>query len=274
MADTESFLEDLVLANRVLLAQNILQEAGSVSVRNPNDASTFFTSDVPASLITSEQDLCKRNVADCKLSANADETATSTRSDTSWTEPLIHSSIYARFSDVQSVIHAESLDAIVFSLCDASGSMMLPAHNKAGFVGNYMPIFDPADAYSAIPGSHPRDLRISHPALGKAMSRRLQDKENGIKNSADLPVYGCVLIRGNGVALWGRNLYEAVHKAIHLHRNAAIQTAAMLQRTNSDLEVTYLTDREAMESEASTLEASEILWKAWVAKIRGGHNIR
>ncbi|ETN36812.1 uncharacterized protein HMPREF1541_07799 [Cyphellophora europaea CBS 101466] len=268
MSKSGALLEELVVSCRILVAHDILQDSGSISVRNPRNTSSFIVNDLPAALTTSVEHLRERSIADGSLIPQVAQNTDDTRPEVAFTEPLVHSSIYARYADVQCVIHSQSSNSIIYGLCNAVGSMLLPAHNKAGFLAKHCPIFNPADFYNALPDSSPRDLRISHSTLGEAMAERLLSHDNYISNGPrHLPDYGCILLRGNGMAVWGRSLYETVHKAIHFERNAFIQTAAMLQRTHSDLEVTYLTDREAEDSEEKALQESEILWRAWAAKV-------
>ena len=51
-----------------------------------------------------------------------------------------------------------------------------------------------------------------------------------------------------------------MYRCINLQRNAKIQTAAMLQRAGSDLEITYLTANEAMDCTNSTGTSVQLSW--------------
>src|SRR4051812_23880932 len=61
----EATLSRLITAVHILHHQKILDEQGHISVRNPYDASTFFTSTVPAILVSSKNDIHQWHVGDC-----------------------------------------------------------------------------------------------------------------------------------------------------------------------------------------------------------------
>jgi ribulose-5-phosphate 4-epimerase/fuculose-1-phosphate aldolase len=274
MSELEYALADLVSAYHILHHHGIFQEYGSISFRNPENPKSFFVSCLPAILVSSREHLYKYNIADCeRVEAGENRTAPLWDLGAPTAEPYVHSSIYDRFPGVKSVVHSQAKNGIVYSLCDAGGSMMMPVYNKAGFVGNYNPIFNPAKHYDKLPPGHPRDLRVSHKLLGDSMAALLSGSTRtshlGSAAIQEFPDFSCVLLRGNGIALWNDSIQGAVHKAIHLQRSTYIQTAAMLQRAHSDLELTYLTDKEAVDSEASTSEALRVMWAAWMAEVQG-----
>lgn len=270
MTTLNQTLADLVSAYHVLHNEKILQEYGSVSVRNPENPATFFTSGFPAILVSSRDHLLEFAVSDASRVSRPLVLATQSDIVARFIEPYLHSCIYDRYPGVQSVVHSHASCGIIYGLCDAGGSMLMPVYNKAGFVGTYNPIFNPADYYHELPESHLHDLRVSHKTLGERMASLLRDSSaNGTnQNQArGLPDYSCVLLRGNGVAVWHSSIQGAVHKAIHMQRNTEVQTAAMLQRAHSSLELTYLDEREAADSETSASNSLQMMWSAWVAEV-------
>lgn len=255
---------ELITAYHILHKHKVINEYGSVSIRNPHNPTTFMIGRRSALLTSSLDDLVERSVADGSIHQRPTQTEL-TSQNTLNTEHFLHSCMYARYPEIRSVIHAQSTLGIVYGLCDASGSMLLPVYNRAGFVGDYTPIFDPARHYSLLPNSWPRDLTISHPVLGDAVARLLVGA--GVNGERTLPDYGCVMLRGNGVALWGDDIKHAVYKAVQLQRSTEIQAAAMLQRAHSELGITYLTDIEVKDCEDLVRQSIAAHWDAWEVEV-------
>jgi hypothetical protein len=59
---------------------------------------------------------------------------------------------------------------------------------------------------------------------------------------------------------------DAVWRALHIRRDADIQTAAMAQREATELEVVYLSEQEAKDCERTTNFADRKQWMAWTAE--------
>lgn len=257
---------DLITAYHVLHKHRVVDEYGSISIRNPDNSNTFIIGAMPAVLISSLDDLVERNVEDGTLHQRLGRSE-SLPQHSFYPEHFLHGSIYAQYSDVQSVIHAQSTVGIVYGLCDSIGSMMLPVHNRAGFVGEHSPIFNPASHYSKLPSTHPQDLTISHPLLGEEVAHCLAKTRGVADGEQRLPEYSCVMLRGNGVAIWGDSLQHAVYKAVQLQRSTEVQTMAMMQRAHSELGITYLSDHETKDCEYLMHQVASMHWAAWTAEV-------
>jgi hypothetical protein len=62
--DLDETLSRLITAYHILHAHHVLDEHGHIAVRNPQDSGTFFTSNLPAILISSKNDINHWNVND------------------------------------------------------------------------------------------------------------------------------------------------------------------------------------------------------------------
>jgi ribulose-5-phosphate 4-epimerase/fuculose-1-phosphate aldolase len=290
MDDLDETLSRLITACHVLHHHKILDEQGHISVRHPHDPSTFFSSNVPAILVSSKNDLNQWNVVDgspvsrpyggCEILETIPE----------YSEHFIHSSIYDRFPGVQSIVDSHNVSAIVYGLCDSRGSLLQPSSRGAGFLGSSSPIFDTADHYSALPPDFPHNLLISYKHLGDALAKafskslevdrdmpghmngHMNGKVNGeIKGNmarpTHLPDHGAVFQRGHGFVTWATNIEDAVYRAIHLCRDAEIQTRAMMLRNDTQLDVVYLNEREARDCERTINRTSPLTWLAWTAQV-------
>ncbi|KIW28893.1 uncharacterized protein PV07_04748 [Cladophialophora immunda] len=271
----DSTLSALITAFHILHRYKILDEHGHISVRHPTDPSTFFTSNVPAILVFSKRDLNQWRVRDgspvteshpttgCQI-VEADKVPEGS-------EHYLHSCVYNAYPGVLSVVHSHAIEAVVFGLCDASGSMMQPSYRDAGYLGPSSPIFDAAKHYGSLPWSHRQNLLIDHVRLGDAVAKTF----NGVDASSSpsspsstaVPAHTVVFERGHGFDTWAENIPDAVWRAIHVRRNGLIQAAAMEQRGSTDLEVIYLSDRECRDCKDTTNRATPLIWKAWAAEV-------
>jgi ribulose-5-phosphate 4-epimerase/fuculose-1-phosphate aldolase len=156
----------------------------------------------------------------------------------------------------------------------------------AGFLGSSSPIFDAADHYSALPPSFPHSLLISHKHLGDALAKvfsnplevdreiagQIDGEANGEMESemarpACLPDHGAAFQRGHGFVTWATSIEHAVYRAIHLRRDAEIQTRVMMLRNDTDLDVVYLNEREARDCDRTTNRTFPLTWLAWTAQV-------
>lgn len=115
----------LITASHILHFHGVLDAYGHLSVRNPNNASTFFMSrnEAPA-LMASASDIVEYYISDASpVEPNAPR---------GFIERYIHSEIFKRFSAINSVVHSHSPPVIPFSI---SGVPMKPSIHLAGFLG-------------------------------------------------------------------------------------------------------------------------------------------
>lgn len=92
----ESLLSTLVVANHILHYHDVVDAFGHISVRNPNNASTFFLSgSLAPALVSGLDDLVEYHVED----------ASPVKEDSpkGYSERFIHSEIYKKYTDVNSV---------------------------------------------------------------------------------------------------------------------------------------------------------------------------
>jgi ribulose-5-phosphate 4-epimerase/fuculose-1-phosphate aldolase len=233
MDNLDEALSRLISAFHILHQHQILDEYGHISVRHPRDPSTFFTSNVPAILVSSKNDLNQWNVVDGSPVTVPYSGCQAVQIAHEFSEHYIHSSIYDHYPGVQSVVHSHSLSAIVYGLCNNTGSLLQPSYQMAGFLGSPSPIFDAADCYSALPPRFARNLLINHKYLGDALAKALNDSSqmNGISN---LPHHAVVFQRGHGFVTRATSIEDVVYRAIHTCRDADIQTTVMAQRNDTD----------------------------------------
>ncbi|KEF54993.1 uncharacterized protein A1O9_08645 [Exophiala aquamarina CBS 119918] len=262
----EPTLSRLITAAHILHQQQILDEQGHISVRNPHDPSTFFTSNVPAILVSSKNDLHQWHVRDCSPVTNPYNGCQAVQTVPELSEHHIDGCIYDRYPGVQSVVHSHDLSSIVYGLCNSSGSMLQPSYLMAGFLHSPNPIFDAADHYDGLPPGSAHNLLINYKYLGDMLAETFS-RSYGVNGTDSLPEHNAVFLRGHGFVTWASSIEEVVYKAIHIRRNADIQTKAIAQRDDSDIDIVYLSEREARDCENTINRIFPITWLAWVAQV-------
>lgn len=112
---SDRLFSTLITANHILHQQNVLDAYGHISVRNPQNPATFFISrSLAPALVSSREDIEEYHVED----------ATPVKPDgpKGYAERFIHSEIYKRYKDVNSVIHSHSEAVIPFSISSVPAS--------------------------------------------------------------------------------------------------------------------------------------------------------
>jgi hypothetical protein len=149
----------LITANHILHHHCVLDWNGSISVRNPDNASTFLMShDQPPALVIRADDLIEFKIED-------GEPKDGKKIDVS--ERYIHSEIYKRFSDVNSVVHSHSADVLPYTVSEVP---LKPVAQMVGFLGMLSPQYPIPSTFVPAPLSPhnliPTLLRNRRPRLG------------------------------------------------------------------------------------------------------------
>lgn len=127
-ADISQHHTTLITANHILHYNKVVDAYGHISFRDPSDASIFIMSgDKAPALVASPADLIQYWVKD---SSPVDPKAKK-----GYQERFIHSEIYKRFSEINSVVHSHSETVLPYTM---SGVPMKPAFHIAGFLGKYL----------------------------------------------------------------------------------------------------------------------------------------
>ena len=188
MIGLKETLNELVIANRILAKEDVVDAYGHVSVRNPENPERFFM----AHMLTAPEVVEHGDLIEFTL----DGQAISDRRQPS-IERFIHAGIYASRPDVNAVVHAHAEDSLPFGISEVP---LKPVIHSGSFIGAHVPVWDIADKFGDT------NLLVSNTSLGK----------NNV-----------VLMRGHGFAAASRSLIEVVRMSVYLPRNARVQLMAM-----------------------------------------------
>jgi HCOMODA/2-hydroxy-3-carboxy-muconic semialdehyde decarboxylase len=222
----QALLDDLVVANRILANEDVVDGYGHVSVRNPADPNRYFLARAGAPALVTAADIVEYDLDSRATGGTA----------TGYTERFIHGEIYRARPDVTAVVHCHCLDVIPFA---AAKVPLRPMYHMGYFIGEGVPVFDIRDSAGIT------DMLVSTPVLGQALARTLGS-------------HSAALMRGHGAVVVADSLHVVVAKAYYLNVNARLQSEAIQLRGSG---VTYLNPDEAKKA-VQTYERSWEFWKS------------
>jgi HCOMODA/2-hydroxy-3-carboxy-muconic semialdehyde decarboxylase len=226
MIELDRALNELVIANRILANEEVVDAYGHVSVRHPSKPERFFLARMLAPEMVERADLMEFGLDGQPVGDGRSPCV----------ERFIHSGIYEARPEVQAVVHAHAEDTLPFGITDAR---LRPVIHSGSFIGTHVPVWDIADNFGDT------NLLVSNTAQGRDLARCLGNNN-------------VVLMRGHGFAAAARSLIDVVRLSVYLPRNARVQFAAM-QIGNFK----PLSDGEIAARAAGYKPYSDQTWRAW-----------
>lgn len=192
----ERAILDLVIANRILADQEVVDAYGHVSMRHPTNPDRFLLSRSRSPEQVQASDIVQFGLDGSPVTPAAAPF---------YIERFIHAAIYAARPDVKAVVHAHAAEVLPFTI---SKTPLQPVIQNAGVVGSHVPVWDSR--------AHLGDtnLLVSDIRMGTDLAQTLGNDH-------------VVLMRGHGFAAAGRNLIEVLRMAIYLRLNAKVLTEAL-----------------------------------------------
>jgi len=227
-----ALIEDLVAANRILAALEIVDGYGHVSVRHDKHPERYLIARSIAPESVGANDILELDLESKPVEGGSAKM---------YLERFIHGEIYKVRPDVKAVVHNHSAAVIPFGV---SGTALRPVYHMAGFIGRGVPIFEIRDAGGET------DMLVRTPELGAALARTLGDKP-------------AALMRGHGCVVVGDSLSQVVGRSYYLQMNAKLQAQAMALGG----EVKYLDPAEARKTEG--FGGYDRAWELWKKKALG-----
>lgn len=182
----------LVLCNRIMANEGILDGLGHVSIRNPNNPETFFQSCSQAPEFVSMDD-----IMEIALDGTVIRDIEGKKP---YGERFLHGAVLNVRRDISVVYHGHPLSVIPFSVC--RDIPMLPVMNYGSIFYSGFGYFDSDDASTG--------MLINSLREGEKVSEAIGDK------------YAC-LLRGHGVVTVAENIPQLVIDTIWLIHNAKVQ---------------------------------------------------
>jgi ribulose-5-phosphate 4-epimerase/fuculose-1-phosphate aldolase len=229
MSTIDTLFKDLVIANRILAKEDVVDAYGHVSIRHPDNPKHFFLARSLAPDLVEPGDIVE-------LGLDGQPVRDETRP--LYLERFIHAAIFEARPDVHAVVHAHAEDILPFGI--ARATPLRPVIHSGSFIGRHVPVWDIADRFGDT------DLLVRNIDHGRDLAKCL-----GGNNVA--------LMRGHGFASAARSLIEVVRLSVYLPRNARAQLRAM--QLGGDIKP--LSDGEIAARAAGYRPYSAETWRAW-----------
>lgn len=189
---------DVVIANRILAQENVLDAYGHVSIRHPLDPQKYFLSRSLSPALVEESDIIEYNL---------DGTPADGDTRSPYLERFIHGGVYEKRADVKAVLHSHAEDVLPFTI--SKSVRFRPVIHAVGDMGTEAPVWDIADKFGA-----ETTLLVTN-----------MDHSRDLANCM-----GCgriALMRGHGFAAAGRSINDLVRLSVYIPRNARVMMNAM-----------------------------------------------
>lgn len=221
----------LVLANRILAHERVLDAFGHISMRHPQRPNHFLLSCSRAPELVVQEDI---------LEFDCDSQPVAKPYNALYIERFIHGEIYRARPDVHAICHHHA--AAVMPFCIA-GVPLKPVYQHGAMLGTEVPLWNSQDEFGDT------NLLITNVEQGASLAR-------------GLGVNWVVLMRNHGATVVGTNVTELVFRAVTSCMNADFQLAA-----SSLGNVEGLTPGETARSGKVSPAAMERAWAYWASRV-------
>src|SRR5215469_5076338 len=229
MSSFDTLIQDLVIANRILAKEDVVDAYGHVSVRHPDNPNRFLIARSVSPELVGAEDIVElgldgQPVGDDKRAL--------------YLERFIHAAIFEARPDIMAVVHAHAEDTLAFGV--AAATRLRPVVHSGAFIGSEVPVWDIADNFGET------NLLVTNMAQGRDLAKCL-----GGNNVA--------LMRGHGFAAASRSLIEVVRMSVYLPRNARV----LMRAKQLGGETKYLSAGEIEARNRGYRPYSSETWRAW-----------
>jgi len=235
MPDLPQALQDLVVANRILAHEGVLDGFGHVSVRHPENPDHYLLSCSRAPELVRREDIVEYTLEGEPLNQNGRAL---------YAERAIHGAVYAARPDVMAVCHNHSPSLIPFGI---TRTPLRPVLHMGALIGADVPVWDIRDDFGDT------NLLVVTWPQGQSLARAL-----GLRRVA--------LMRGHGSVVAADNIREVVMASVYLEVNAKLQ----LQAQGLGAEITFLTPGEIEQCSEMLVKPKypslDRAWEYWRAR--------
>jgi ribulose-5-phosphate 4-epimerase/fuculose-1-phosphate aldolase len=226
-------IAELVIGNRIIFDQGVVDAFGHLSVRHDKDPTKYLMSRHLAPGLVTASDI---------VTFDLDSNPVVDIGQRYYSERYIHGEIYKVRPDVVAIIHCHAPQLIPFG---ATKAPLRPIYHMSGFLGAGVPVFEIRAAGGMT------DMLVRSPQLGRALAGTLSDKP-------------MVLMRGHGATMVGASITQVVYRSIYAAMNARLQMDALRLG-----EVMFLDDEEAAKAAESNDRSLDRSWALWKCQASG-----
>jgi HCOMODA/2-hydroxy-3-carboxy-muconic semialdehyde decarboxylase len=233
MSDLQRAIHDLVIANRILAKENVVDAYGHISMRHPERPDRYLISRSLSPELVTADDIMEFTLDGHPL--NDDRRAP-------YLERFIHGAIYEARPEIRAAVHSHAEDVLPFSI---SRTPMCCVAHVASDMGTHVPVWDIADKFG-----DKTNLLVVNMAQGRDMARVLGP------NSV-------VLMRSHGFSAAADSLLKVVRMCVYLPRNARVLLAAMQMGQFKALSEGEIQTRTGFRAESPEMQRG---WEYWARR--------
>jgi ribulose-5-phosphate 4-epimerase/fuculose-1-phosphate aldolase len=225
-------IRELVLANRILAREDVIDDFGHVSLRHPTNPNRYFLARSRSPVAVTGDDI---------MEFELDGTPVDARSRRPYLERAIHGTIYMARPDVMSVIHHHARPVIPFTVTKLE---LRPVFHMGSVMGAHVPVWDSQDEFGDT------NMLVDDLPRGHSLARVLGPHRS-------------VLLARHGACNVGHSLRAAVFTAVYMKDNAAMILASLPHGP-----VSYLTPGEVEQTAAMLLSETPLAraWDYWLTR--------
>ena len=205
MSSLDALIRDLIIANRILAREEVVDAYGHVSVRHPDDPKRFLIARSLAPDLVGPEDIVELDLGGQPVRDDGRSL---------YLERFIHAAIFEARPDVMAVVHAHAEDTLPFGI--ANGTRLRPVIHSGSFIGSEVPVWDIADSFGDT------NLLVTNIEQGRDLAKCLGPSS-------------VALMRGHGFASAARSLIEVVRLSVYLPRNARALMRASSSAARSNI---------------------------------------
>src|SRR5438094_7032804 len=128
MSNLAPIIQDLVIANRILAREDVVDAYGHVSVRHPDKPNHFLIARSLAPDLVGPEDIVELGLDGQPVGGDDRQL---------YLERFIHAAIFESRPDVMAVVHAHAEDTLPFGI--ASAARLRPVIHAGSFIGASVP---------------------------------------------------------------------------------------------------------------------------------------
>lgn len=228
----DSALTDLVLANRILAREDVIDDFGHVSIRNPLNPDRYFIARSRSPQVVTRGDI---------MEFTLDGELVSDDPRRPYAERHIHGAVYKDRQDVNAVTHHHARSVLPFTICDVP---LRPMFHMSAVIGSRIEIWDSQNEFGDT------NMLVDSMEMGHSLARVLGRNR-------------VALLRGHGCVCVAENLKAVIMISIGLKDNAQL-----IQESRQMGEIKYLTDGEIEMASSMLLGPMPLAraWDYWVAR--------
>lgn len=232
-AAVKQAIRDLMIANRILGTEKVVDAFGHVSVRHPERADRYFLACSRAPILVTEADI---------MEFDLDSNPIDQRGRAMYHERFIHGTILKERSDLMSVCHNHAHSLIPFGV---TGTPIRAVGVPSVSMDSEMPIWDIRDHFA-----DDGELMVTNNEVGRSLQQALGRRS-------------ACLMRGHGIVVATDALKATVLTSVAIMVNAELLlNSHLLVLAAGGGRIKYMTDKE-IEKQVTTLKHPVGLNRSW-----------